>query len=116
MKDCLQAVPVQGMRLYYHCDQVGHVKANCTLLAAKPAQVSALATLRNSDGRPVKVEPPKDQGRAFQLIAEEARVAPDVVARMFLSFISFIISCLCISFAPMFRYVFSELLACIGFI
>ena len=47
------------------------------------------ATLRITDGRPVKAEPPKDKGHAFQLTAEEARVAPDVVAGMSLSFTSF---------------------------
>ncbi|CAH1445284.1 unnamed protein product [Lactuca virosa] len=68
---------------------VGHLKANCPLLAAKPAQAPAPTTLRITDGRPVRAEPPKAQGRAFQLTAEEARAAPDVVAGMFLSFISF---------------------------
>ncbi|CAH1430889.1 unnamed protein product [Lactuca virosa] len=58
-KDCRQPVPVSSMRLCYHCDQVGHLKANCLLLDAKPAQTSAPATLRIADGRPAKAEPPK---------------------------------------------------------
>ena len=74
----------------------------------------APTTLRIPDGRPVKVEPPKAQGRPFQLTAEEARVAPDVVDGMFLSFISFIISGLSLSVIPVIRYVFSELLTCVG--
>ncbi|CAH1418425.1 unnamed protein product [Lactuca virosa] len=50
------------MRLCYHCDQVGHVKANCPLLAAKPVQAPMPTTLRITDGRPVRAEPPKAQG------------------------------------------------------
>ena len=61
------------------------MKANCPLLAAKPVQAAASATLRIKDRRPVRAEPPKAQGLAFQLTAEEARAAPDVVAGMFLS-------------------------------
>ena len=61
------------------------MKANCPLLAAKPMQAASPATLRNTDGIPVRAEPPKAQGRAFQLTAEEARAVPDVVAGMFLS-------------------------------
>ncbi|CAH1431740.1 unnamed protein product [Lactuca virosa] len=72
------------MRLCYHCHQVGHVKTNCPQLAVRPAQTPAPATLRIPDGRLVKAEPPKAQGRAFQLTAEEAREAPDVIAGMFL--------------------------------
>ena len=72
--------------------------------------------MRITDGRPVRAEPPKAQGRAFQLTSEEARAAPDVVAGMFLSFISFIISVLCLSVVPVIRYVFSELLSSIGFV
>ncbi|XP_023763558.1 uncharacterized protein LOC111912039 [Lactuca sativa] len=84
--DCRQGDPVLGMRLCYHIDQVGHGKANGPLLAAKPAQVPAPATLRITDGRPVKAEPPKAQGCAFQLTTEEAKAAPDVGAsRSFVS-------------------------------
>lgn len=115
-RDCLQGAPVSGMRLCYHYDQVGHVKSNCPLLAAKPTQVLAPATLRIADGRPVKAESPKAQGHAFQLTTEEARAALDVGAGMFLSFTSFIISVLCLYVVPVLRYVFSELLSCFGII
>ena len=84
-KDCLQAATVQGMRLCYHCNQVGHMRANFPLHTAKPVQAAAPATLRITDGRSDRTEPPKAQCRAFHLTAEEARVAPDVVAGMFLS-------------------------------
>ena len=58
----------------------------------------------------------KAQGRAFQLTAEDARAAPNVVAGMFLSSVSFIIYFLCLSVLPLIRYVFSEHLVCFGFI
>ena len=104
------------MRICYHCHQVGHVKTNCLQLAAKLAQGPAPSTMRIGDGRPVKVEPSKAQGRAFQLTTEEAKSAPDVVAGMFLFFISFIISLLCLSVVPVFRYIFSEFFARFGII
>ena len=66
------------------------MRANCPLLTAKSVQAATPATLRITDGRSDKKEPPKAQGRAFQLTAEEARAAPDVVAGMFLSSSRFI--------------------------
>ena len=66
------------------------MRANYPLLAAQPVQAAAPATLRITDGRPVRTEPPKAQGRAFQLTAEEARAAPNVVAGTFLSSSRFI--------------------------
>ena len=87
------------------------MKAQFPLLAAKLTQASTPTTLRIADGRPVKAEPPKAQGRAFQLMAEEARAAPDVVIGMFLFCTSFIIFVLCLAVVLVFRYVFSELIA-----
>ena len=92
------------------------MKTNCPQLAAKPAQGSAPATVRIGDGRPVKMEPPKAQGRAFQLTAEEAKEAPDVVAGMILFSILVNVFVLCLLVVPMIRYVFSKFLACFGFI
>ena len=92
------------------------MEAQCPLLAAKLAQAPAPATLRIANGRPVKAEPPKAQGHAFQLTAKEARATLNVVTGMFLSSISFIKPTLCLSIVPVIRYVFSELLAYIGFI
>ena len=51
------------------------------------------ATLRLTDRRHVKAEPPKDRGHAFQLTTEDAKVAPYVVAGMSLSFTSFFYIC-----------------------
>ncbi|CAH1420926.1 unnamed protein product [Lactuca virosa] len=59
------------MRIFYHCDQVGHVKTNCPQLVARPAQALALATLRITDG---------GQGRAEPLKARGSKTSPDVVA------------------------------------
>lgn len=42
--------------------------------------VSAPATLRITDGRPVKADAPTAKSRAFQLPTKEARAAPNVVA------------------------------------
>ena len=44
------------------------------------AQGSAHAALRVVDVRPVNTEAPKAHGKAFQLIAEEVRAVPNVVA------------------------------------
>ena len=85
------------MRLCYHCDQVGHLKANYPLLAAKPAQAPTPATLRIIDGRQGRAEPPRAQGCAFQLTIKKARVTLDVVDGMFLSLILLIIYVLCLS-------------------
>ena len=50
----------------------------------KPIAAPATATLRISDGRQGKVEALVVRSRAFQVIAEEARAAPDVVTSMYL--------------------------------
>lgn len=75
---------------------------------------SAPATVRIGDGRPVKVEPLKAQGHAFQLMAEEAKAAPYVVAGTFLFSISVIVFVLCLLVVPMISYVFSKFFACFG--
>lgn len=59
------------------------MKAECTLLVVKPVQALAPATLRITDGHQGKVISPMARGRAFQLIEEEARAAPDVIASVF---------------------------------
>ena len=92
------------------------MKTNCPQLAAKPAQGPVPATMRIRDGRPVKVEPPRAQGRAFQLTAEEAKATPDVVAGTFLFSVSVIVFVICLLVVPVIRYVFSEFFACFGFI
>ena len=62
------------------------------------------------------MEPPKAQGRAFQLTAEEAKSAPDVVAGMFLFSVSVIVFVLCLLIVPVIRYVFSVFFARFGII
>ena len=54
-------------------------------LAAGPVQAPASATLRITGGGQGGAEPPRAQGRAFQLVAEEVRAVPDAAAGMFLS-------------------------------
>ncbi|KAI3522318.1 hypothetical protein L1887_11858 [Cichorium endivia] len=49
-------------------------------------QAPTPATLRITDGRQGRAEAPKGKGRAFQLTAEEACTAPDVVTGTFLSY------------------------------
>ena len=69
----------------FHCNQRGHKRANCPRLTAVPAAAQVTATARVIDGRKVKEDVPVVQSRAFQLTAEEARAAPDVVTGMILS-------------------------------
>ena len=92
------------------------MKTNCPQLASRLAQAPALGTPRITEGIRGRPEPPKARGRAFQLIAEEARTAADVVVGMFLSLILLIILFYAYMFVPMIRYVLSELLTCFGII
>ena len=86
-RDCRQLAPVQDMRIFYHFHQVGHVKTNCPQLAARPAQALVPATLKITNRGQGRAEPPKAQGRAFQLAAKGARTTPDAVTSMFLPLI-----------------------------
>ena len=65
------------------------MKTNCPVLAARPMHALAPATLRITDGNQGRSEPPRAQRRAFHLTTEVARVAPDVVVGIFLSFLSY---------------------------
>ena len=103
------------MRICYRCDQFGHVKVNSLLLTAKPAQVPVPAIMRITDGRQGKVEPPRAQGRAFQITVEEASKSPGVVTCMFVSVILLIKFLLCLYMCTLVSYVPSELLACFSF-
>ena len=55
------------------------------IAAAAPTVAPTSAKARVMDGRKVKSEAPVVRSRAFQLTAEEARAAPDVVTGMILS-------------------------------
>ena len=88
-RDCTApATVIQTSELLcFHCNQRGHKKANCPMLTASaPVKAPAPATLRITDGRQGKAEAPVVRSRAFQLTAEEARAAPDVVTGMISSF------------------------------
>ncbi|KAJ9546708.1 hypothetical protein OSB04_019251 [Centaurea solstitialis] len=71
----------------FHCFQPGHIKPNCPKLAeTAKAQVKAPApaTLRITDGSSGKTAgSATTRGRAFQMTAEEAHAAPDVVTGVF---------------------------------
>ena len=82
-RDCRQSAPVQDLRILYHFHQVGHLRANCPQLVARPVQASAPTHLWITGGDQGGAEPPRTQGRAFQLIAEEVRAKPDAIAGMF---------------------------------
>ena len=84
-RDCRQSVPIRDLRICYHCRQVGHLRVNCPQFAAGPVQAPTPATLRITSGSQGGAEPPRAQGRALQLAAEEVRAVPDAAAGMFLS-------------------------------
>ena len=58
------------------------MRANCPQLVSRPVQVPALTTLRTTGGGQGGAEPPRAQGRAFQLTVEEVRAEPDAAAGM----------------------------------
>ena len=53
------------------------MRANCPQLVGRSVQAPAPATLRITGGGQGGAEPPRAQGRAFQLIAEEVRAEPN---------------------------------------
>ena len=59
------------------------MRANCRQLAARPVQAPAPATLRITGGGHGGAQPPRAQGRAFQLTEEEVRAEADAAAGMF---------------------------------
>ena len=76
----------KGFAVNFHCNQTGHRKAEYLRLwgsSQGASQGSSPAAVRATESWPVKAKAPKARGRAFQLIAEEVRVAPDVVAGMY---------------------------------
>ena len=74
------------------------------------------ATQKISDRSQGRAAPLRAQGRAFQLMEEEARTTQDVAVGMFLSFILLIISFYAYMFLPVIRYIFNELHTCFGII
>lgn len=57
--------------------------ASFPLHVASPVQTPALTTLWITDGRQGRCETPRARGHVFQLSAEEAMVALDVVISMY---------------------------------
>lgn len=73
------------MCVYFNCNQPGHYKVGCPLQNLISAiKNPTLTTLRIIDGCQGRAVAPTAKGRAFQLMAEVAIEAPDVVASTFL--------------------------------
>ncbi|KAJ9543627.1 hypothetical protein OSB04_023334 [Centaurea solstitialis] len=70
-------------KICFHCYQSGHIKPNCPQLKGAPVQAPAPTTLRITDGTTTGRSGPTTRGRAFQLTAEEAQTAPDVITGIF---------------------------------
>ncbi|KAJ9544243.1 hypothetical protein OSB04_023950 [Centaurea solstitialis] len=77
-KDCKETA-----RLCFHCYQPGHIKPDCPQLKKTPALAPAPATLRITDGTTQGKSGATTRGRAFQMTAEEAQTAPDVITGIF---------------------------------
>lgn len=73
------------MHVCFNYNQLGYFKAGCPLLNhAGAIQAPTPATLRIIDGHQGRAEAPMVKGRAFQLMAEEAKEALDIVVGTFL--------------------------------
>ncbi|KAJ9541386.1 hypothetical protein OSB04_027892 [Centaurea solstitialis] len=70
-------------KICFHCYQSGHIKSNCPQLKGAPVQAPAPTTLRITYGTTTGRSGPTTRGRAFQLTAEEAQTAPDVITGIF---------------------------------
>jgi hypothetical protein len=66
----------------YNSQEVGHVKSNCPRLNSGPKKADTKDTGASGSGGK-KPEPTRAKGRAFQITAEEATEAPDVVTGTF---------------------------------
>ncbi|KAJ9544814.1 hypothetical protein OSB04_024521 [Centaurea solstitialis] len=76
-RDCKETA-----KICFHCYQPGHIKPDCPQLKRAPALVAAPATLMITDGTN-KGKSGATRGRAFQMTAEEAQTAPDVITGVF---------------------------------
>ncbi|KAJ9557844.1 LOW QUALITY PROTEIN: hypothetical protein OSB04_012458 [Centaurea solstitialis] len=74
---------VVTVKVYFHCYQPRHIKPNCPQLNGAPVQAPAPATLRITDGTTTGKSGPITRGRAFQMTAEEAQAALDVITGIF---------------------------------
>ena len=70
----VEIVPKGTSLLCFHCNQVGHEKANCLMLRGRAVCVPAPVTLRITDGHEGKVDVPMVRRQALQPRAEEIRV------------------------------------------
>ena len=105
----------KGFSVCFHCNQTSHWKVECPQLTHGSAQAFAPVALHVTDGQPVKAEAPSPRGRSFQMIAEEVRAAPDIVAGMYLLIYDIVIICLCL-YCVLYRYFPCELCACFSVI
>ncbi|KAJ9548835.1 hypothetical protein OSB04_021378 [Centaurea solstitialis] len=69
----------ETVKICFHCYQPGHIKPNCPQLNGAPVQAPAPATLRITDGTTTGKSGPITRGQAFQMTAEEAQAALDVI-------------------------------------
>ncbi|KAJ9546613.1 hypothetical protein OSB04_019156 [Centaurea solstitialis] len=77
-KDCKETA-----RICFNCYQPGHIKTECPQLKKTPALAPAPATLMITDATTKGKSGATTRGRAFQMTAEEAQTAPDVITGIF---------------------------------
>ncbi|KAJ9561986.1 hypothetical protein OSB04_007146 [Centaurea solstitialis] len=78
-RDCKETA-----KICFHCYQPGHIKPDCPQLKKAPALAPTPATLMITDGTTKgKSGATTTRGRAFQMTAEEAQTAPDVIIGVF---------------------------------
>ncbi|KAJ9546328.1 hypothetical protein OSB04_018871 [Centaurea solstitialis] len=77
-RDCKETA-----KICFNCYQPGHIKPECPQLKKAPALAPAPATLMITDGTTKGKSGATTRGRAFQMTAEEAQTAPDVITGVF---------------------------------
>ncbi|KAJ9560732.1 hypothetical protein OSB04_005892 [Centaurea solstitialis] len=70
-------------KICFNCYQPGHIKPDCPQLKKAPALAPAPATLMITEDTTKGKSGATTRGRAFQMTAEEAQTAPDVITGVF---------------------------------